>query len=160
MEEDGGHTPPSIPAAQGRQQGPWGCTELPGARDHDEGCRLPVRGTHRGGKVVHTTQPPRALIGGQPTKVQSKMTLRPKAATPVNRSRSLTHVGSLSQFSGLQLWNRDGEGPWEKDTAAPQQTDMGTTLATPKGTSGTEMVNPHRQVGPPEEWRLPDTGST
>ena len=110
--------------------------------------------------MVHTTQPPRALIGRQPTKVQSKMTLRPKAATPVNRSRSLAQVGPLSQFSGLQLRNRDGEGPWEKDAAAPQQTDMGTTLAPPKGTSGTEMVNPHRQVGPPEEWRLPDTGST
>ena len=160
MEEDGRHTPPSIPAAQGWQQRPWGCTELPGARDHEEGCHLPGGGSHIGGKVVHTTQPPRALIGGQPTKVQSKMTLRPKAATPVNRSRSLTQVGPLSQFSGLQLRNRDGEGPWEKDAAAPQQTDMGTTLAPPKGTSGTEMVNPHRQVGPPEEWRLPDTGST
>ena len=59
--------------------------------------------------MVHTTQPPRALIGGQPTKIQSKMTLRPKAATPVNRSRSLVQVGPLSQFSGLQLRNRDGE---------------------------------------------------
>ena len=95
--------------------------------------------------MVHTTQPPRALIGGQPTKIQSKMTLRPKAATPVNRSRSLAQVGHLSQFSGLQLRNRDGEGPWEKDAAAPQQTDMGTTPAPPKG-----LVPPpsREQTGP------------
>ena len=84
--------------------------------------------------MVHTMQPPRALIGGQPTKVQSKMTLRPKAATPVNRSRSLAQVGPLSQFSGLQLRNRDGAAPWEKDAAAPQKTDVGTTLVPPKGT--------------------------
>ena len=34
-------TPTSIPAAQGLQQRSWGCTELPGARDHDEGYHLP-----------------------------------------------------------------------------------------------------------------------
>ena len=32
-----------------------------------------------------------------------------------------------------------------KDATAPQQTEMGTTLGPPKGTSGSEMVNPHRR---------------
>ncbi|CAI9181351.1 unnamed protein product [Rangifer tarandus platyrhynchus] len=51
------------PAAKQRlQQRSWGCTEQPGARDHDEGCCLPGGQTHRAGKVVHTTRAPRALI--------------------------------------------------------------------------------------------------
>lgn len=149
------------PAAKQRlQQRSWGCTGRPGARDHDEGCCLPGGRTHRAGKVVHTTRAPRALIGRQPIKVQSKTTLRTRAATPVNRSKYLTHVWPLSQFSGLELRNRDGADPWMKDATTPQQTDMGTTLGPPKGISGSDMVNPHRQVGRPEEWRLPDTGST
>ena len=87
------------------------------------------------------------------------MTLRPRAATPVNRPRSLAQVQPLSQFSGLELRNRNGAGPQEKDAAIPQQTDTGMTPSPPKGTSGSEMVNPHSEVGPPEGWRLPDTQS-
>ena len=32
-----------------------------------------------------------------------------------------------------------------KDATAPQQTEMGTTLGLPKGTSGSDMVNPQRR---------------
>ena len=73
-------------------------------------------------QVVSKMRPPGGSIGGQMTKVQSKMTLRARATTPVNRSRSLAQVRPLSQFSGLELRNREGAGPQE-DTAAPQQTD-------------------------------------
>ena len=58
------------------------------------------------------------------TKVQFKTTLRPRADTPVNRSRSLIQVQTPSQFSDLELRNRVGAGPWEKDAATPQQIDM------------------------------------
>ena len=72
--------------------------------------------------MVHTMQPPRALIGGQPTKVQSKMTLRPKAATPVNRSRSLIQVWPLSQFSDLeQGWSGSQGKDHSKQTLEQSQ---------------------------------------
>lgn len=57
-----------------------------------------------------------------------------KGSHPSKQVKFLTQVGPLSQFSGLQLRNRDGVAPWEKDAAAPQKTDVGTTLVPPKGT--------------------------
>ena len=97
--------------------------------------------------MVHTTWPPRALIGGKPTKVQSKMTVRPRAATPVNGSRSLSQVQPPSQFSDLELRNMGGLGPQGKDAATPQQTDTGTIPVPPKGTSGSALVTPHQGGG-------------
>ena len=97
--------------------------------------------------MVHTTWPPRALIGGKPTKVQSKTTLRPRAATPVNGSRSLSQVQPPSQFSDLELRNMGGLGPQGKDAATPQQTDTGTIPVPPKGTSGSALVTPHQGGG-------------
>ena len=47
-----------------------------------------------------------------------------------------------------------GQVLWE----GPQQTDTGTIPVPPKGASGSAMVNPLREVGPPEGWRLPDPG--
>ena len=158
--EEMDNTPPLIPTAQGLQQRSQGCTEWPGARGHDECCHRPGGQTHRMGQVVSTTWPPGGSMDGQLTKVQSKMTMRPRAATPVNWSRSLTQVQPPSQFSDLELRNRSGLDPWGKDTATPQQTDTGTTPVPPKGTSGSVLVTPHGEVGPPERWRLPDTGST
>ena len=49
-----------------------------------------------------------------------------------------------------------GRSPGE----GPQQTDTRMTQAPPKGTLGSAMVNPRREVGPPEGYRLPDLGST
>ena len=154
------NTPPPIPTAQGLQQRSWACTEWSGARGHDEDCRRPEDRTHRAGQVVSTTRPPGGSMDGQWIKVCSKMTLRPRAATPVNRSRSLVQVRPPSQFSDLEPRNRDRAGPWGEDAAAPQHTIKGKTPALPKGTSGSWSVTPCKEVGPSEGWMLPDTGST
>ena len=90
------------------------------------------------------------------TKVLSKMTLRPRAATPVNRSRSLAQVWPLSQFSGLKLRNRDGAGLWEKDSDAPEQKDTLTSPAPSNRTSGSVSVTTRRAVGPSEGSRFPE----
>ena len=137
------NTPPSISAAQELQQRSRACTERPGARGHDERCHRPGGQTHRGGQVVSTTWPPGGSMDVQQTKAQSKMTVRPRATTPVNRSRSLSQVQPPSQFSDLELRNRGGLGPRGKDSATPQQTDTEMTPVPPKGTSGSALVIPH-----------------
>ena len=116
MTEETDDTPqsPSSPA-QGLQYRPQGRTERPGARSHDEGCRPSGGWTHRAGHVVNTTWPPGGLMDGQPTKVQSSMTLKPRADSPVNRSQSLIQVRPQSQFSNLAPRNGDGLGPWGTD---------------------------------------------
>ena len=118
---DGRHSSLPFPTAQGLQQSLQGRTEWPGARGHDEGCCPLEDQTHRVGQVV-STWPPGGSMDGQRIKVGSTMTLRPRAATPVNRSRSLIHVRPPSQFSDLELRNRDRVGLRGKDAAAPQQT--------------------------------------
>ena len=126
---DGRHSSLPFPTAQGLQQSLQGRTEWPGARGHDEGCRRPEDRTHRAGQVVSTTWPPGGSMDGQQIKVRSKMTLRPRAATPVNRSRFLIQVRPPSQFSDLEPRNRDRVGLRGKDAAAPQQTNKGMTPA-------------------------------
>ena len=54
-------------------------------------------------------------MDGQPTKVQSKMTLKPRADAPVNRSQSIIQVRLQSQFSDLAPRNGDGLGPQGTD---------------------------------------------
>lgn len=139
----------------GLQQRSRGRSEQPGPRDCDKVCRYPGGRTHRAGQVVSKMQPPGGSGGGQPTKVQSKTTLRPRAAAPVIRLRSLVQVQPRASFQ-VELRNRDRAGPWGMDAAAPQETDTGMTPAPPKGMSGSASVTPHRVVGPPEGWRLPD----
>ena len=126
---DGRHAPLPVPTARGLQQSLQGRTEWPGARGYDEGCRHPEDRTHRAGQVVSTTRPPWGSMDGQRIKVGSTMTLRPRAATPVHRSRFLIQVRPPSQFSDLEPRNRDRVGLRGKDAAAPQQTNKGMTPA-------------------------------
>lgn len=58
----------------------------------------PRTGPHRGGKVVHTTWPPRALIGGETNQATVSDT-EAKGSHPSKQVKFLTQVGPLSQFS-------------------------------------------------------------
>ena len=88
--------------------------------------------TCRAGQVVSKMWPPGGSMDGQPTKVQSKMTLKPRAAAPVKRSRSLTQVWPQSQSSDVEPRNGGWAGTWGKTTAnrhgngpSPSQRDLG-----------------------------------
>ena len=100
---EGRQPPLPVPTSKALQQSLQGRTEWPGAKSHDEGCHRPEDRTHRAGKVVSTTRPPGGLMDVQWIKVHSKMTRKTRAATPVNRSRSLVQV-QLPSHS--QIWNR------------------------------------------------------
>lgn len=97
-------------------------------------------------------------MGNQPR--YSPNDTKAKGSHPSKRVKIPCPVSAAEPVPGLELRNRNRVGPQEKDAAAPQQTDMGRTASPPKGTLGSEMVNPHSEVGPPEGWRLPDTQPT
>ena len=144
---DGRHPPPPVTTIQGLQQRSRSHSEQPGPRDHDKVCHHPGGRTHRAGQVVSKIWPPGGSRGEQLAKVQSKTTLRPRAAAPVNRSRSLVQVQALSQFSGRTEEQGRG-GPLvygccctianrHRDDPSPFQRDIGLCVGDPMWGGGT-----------------------
>ena len=147
MVEEMDDTPQPPSPLLGLQQRSRGHSEQPGPRDRDKVYRYPGGQTHRAGQVVSKMRPPGGSGGGQPTKVQSKMTLRPRAPAPVNRSRSLVQVQPPSQFSGRTEEQGQG-GPLgdgrcrttanrHRDDPSPSQRDVRLCVGDPTWGGGT-----------------------